>query len=256
MFKSILPAAKRVPGSDVVANIGEGKENSRPGGSLPQINQRSPTKSLYHNATLRHTEPLTTDREFEKLLVSVHLCAMHPIDIVQQDDLQIPTTLRPKLATLESPVKAAMLRSSHVLTSPDLASPHPVKRPKLRKSLSSTNIDSPRKNVLDYDFPTPPQAVDAPLAAPIAPFMLEGPGRPPSAQGHARGTSLDNPRATSHSYTTSGNAKPGTSKPVKGLVRDLSPVALCTMLSETSSTHLELEIVKKLRLLLRNETAR
>ncbi|CAG7849173.1 SubName: Full=Uncharacterized protein {ECO:0000313/EMBL:CCA68783.1} [Serendipita indica DSM 11827] len=44
----------------------------------------------------------TTHNEFNKML----------------DDLQIPSTLRPKLEGLDTPVKAAMLKSSHVLTIP------------------------------------------------------------------------------------------------------------------------------------------
>ncbi|KAF8589459.1 hypothetical protein K439DRAFT_1628687 [Ramaria rubella] len=187
------------------------------------------------------TESLTTDREFERLL----------------DDLQIPTTLRPKLATLESPVKAAMLRSSHVLTSPDVApSTHPNKRPKLRKSLSGTNLGSPSQNSLEFELPTFPQALDdcldGALAAPKAPFMLEGSRRSPNTLG-IRGSSLDLPRSTSHAFAT--GTKSSTSKPGKGSVKDLSPTAFCTLLCETSSTQLELEVMKKLRLLLRNETA-
>lgn len=150
-----------------------------------------------------------------------------------------------------------MLRSSHVLISPDVSSPHPVQRPKLRRSLSSTNLDFPRKNL--HDFPILHQsgddALNAPLAVPVAPFMLEGSGRPSSVRGHARGSSLDLSQPSSHSYTA-GNPNPGTSKRGKFSVRDLSAAAFCTMLSETSSPQLDLEVVKKLRLLLRNETAR
>ncbi|KAG8860795.1 hypothetical protein FRB91_000582 [Serendipita sp. 411] len=59
---------------------------------------------------LNHAPPIskeeqvevTTHTEFDKML----------------DDLQIPNTLRPKLKGLETPVKAAMLRSSQVLTIP------------------------------------------------------------------------------------------------------------------------------------------
>ncbi|KAF8525961.1 armadillo-type protein [Hysterangium stoloniferum] len=238
MFKSILPTAKRNAGSDgkdlnatPFSPAGEGKENNRPG-SLPQISQKSPVKASlpitphsYDGKRVQHIqtvhfpgkklgENLATDREFEKLL----------------DDLQIPPTLRPKLATLESPVKAAMLRSSHVLI-PDSAALPVKQRPKLRRSLSSTHIESP-----------------------LAPFMLEGPQRPSSAMGHSRGVSIDTPRLASGSYNGI-NAKQSSSKSGKGTVRDLSAAALCTMLSDTSSIHLEVDFVKKLRLLLRNESA-
>lgn len=66
---------------------------------------------------------------------------------------------------------------------------------------------------------------------------------------------MDMPRLVSGTNNAI-NAKQSTSKSGKGSVRDLSPVALCAMLSDTSSTQLEVEIVKKLRLLLRNESAR
>lgn len=109
MFKSILPAAKRNPGADAkdsamtpfhAASGGEGKENSRPS-SLPQITQRSPTKTTFPNAPHSYdgkknhypqalqpnknpVEPLATDREFEKLLVRVHLhTCSYPIEPIR-----------------------------------------------------------------------------------------------------------------------------------------------------------------------------
>jgi hypothetical protein len=152
-----------------------------------------------------------------------------------------------------------MLRSSQVLTTVELASSTATPRRKLRRSLSSTTLDSPRHNFLEYNFPRPPQNasedLDGPLTAPTAPFMIEGSGRPSSSLGHARGASLDIPRSASHSHTP-GNTKSGVSKPGKGAVKDISPAALCTMLTDTSSTQLEVEFMKKLRLMLRNETAR
>lgn len=149
-----------------------------------------------------------------------------------------------------------MLRSSHVLTTADPVATPGRPRPRLRRSLSSTTLDSPRNNSLEYDFPRPPHGItaflDGPLAAPKAPFMTDGLARPSSSLGHSRGASLDTPRSTSHSHTP----KVSTAKPGKGPVKDLSPAALCTMLANTSSTHLDVEFVKKLRLMLRNETAR
>lgn len=48
------------------------------------------------------------------------------VDLGIQDDLQIPSNLRPKLQGLETPVKAAMLRSSQVLTIPPPSSKSPT----------------------------------------------------------------------------------------------------------------------------------
>jgi len=160
--------------------------------------------------------------------------------------------MRPKLAGLEMPVKAAMLKSSHVLTTQHVVSQVSAKRPKLRRSLSSNHVDSPRKNFLEYDFPPPRIQIDEPLTAPVAPFMADGPERPSSAMSRSRRGSFD----TSKPVIFSHGSKPSTGKNGKLSVRDISPIAMCTTLAETSSTQLELEIVKKLRLMLRNETAR
>ncbi|KIJ51427.1 hypothetical protein M422DRAFT_26843 [Sphaerobolus stellatus SS14] len=256
MFKNILPTGKRSGSSEDKSTVAtsvfppanDGKENNRPS-SLPQISQRSPSKtSLPHSMdgrrapsiqTLKFQDPkalqaITTDREFEKLL----------------DDLQIPPAMRSKLAGMEQPVKAAMLKSSHVLTQ----NPVPVTtKRKLRRSLSSNHIESPRKDFLDYDFPPPPRLdIDAPLAPPVAPFMADAPRRPSSPLGHSRGLSGDTLRPNHSGH----NPKASVSKAAgKTLVKDISPLALCTTLAETSSTRLELEVVKKLRLMLRNETA-
>lgn len=147
-----------------------------------------------------------------------------------------------------------MLRSSHVLApqEPTLA---PSKRPKLRRSLSSNHIDFALKGLQVPDALTLPKLDNqTPLPLPRAPFISEGISRPssPSGRSHFRGISMDAPQSTSYSSSANKN----NSKLVKGTVRDISPMAMYTMLSETSTIQLDIELVKKLRLLLRNESAR
>lgn len=168
-----------------------------------------------------------------------------------QDELQIPEALRPKLTSLDVPVKAAMLRSSNILSPRDQA-PAPSKRPKLRRSLSSNHIDLATKGLVLPDISTFPQLDGDILSPPTAPFMKDGASRPssPFGRSHSRGVSMD------RSISSSFNANKNNSKMSKGTFKDISPVAMYTVLSETSSTQLDIELVKKLRLLLRNESAR
>lgn len=147
-----------------------------------------------------------------------------------------------------------MLRSSHVL-SPQEPTLAPSKRPKLRRSLSSNHIDFALKGLQVPDASTLPKPDDqTPLPLPRAPFMREGISRPssPSGRSHFRGISMDVPRSTSYSSSANKN----NIRSVKGTVKDISPVAMYTMLSDTSTIQLDIELVKKLRLLLRNESAR
>ncbi|GJJ08389.1 hypothetical protein Clacol_002604 [Clathrus columnatus] len=184
----------------------------------------------------KEIEVLSTDRAFEQLL----------------DQLQIPDTLRPKLTSLDAPVKAAMLRSSHVL-SPQEHTSAPSKRPKLRRSLSSNHIDFSNKSLIVPDISTLPSSEGPNLSPPMAPFMKEATSRPssPFGRSHSRGVSMDIPRVASQSF----NVSKSNPKPSKGTVKDISPVSMYMMLSETSSLQLDIETVKKLRILLRNESA-
>jgi hypothetical protein len=74
---------------------------------------------------------------------------------------------------------------------------------------------------------------------------------------HLRGVSVDGAR---HSETVAGDLFPasqvGKEKDKSAAAKNLTPAKFFGLLSGTSSTQLEVETVKKLRMLLRNESAR
>lgn len=156
-----------------------------------------------------------------------------------QDELQIPPTLRPKLATMDPTVKAAFLKSSHVLAQMKPA-PAPLTPRTLRRAHSSESVlSSPRPqkpSLEEYDL----------TDAPISPMAL--------GTGHSRGKSLDIRRQAL-------DPKPAHVAPLK-VSKDKKKSAATTpekyvkILLAESSTSMDIEVVKKLRLLLRNESAR
>lgn len=153
---------------------------------------------------------------------------------VSQDELQIPNTLRPKLATMETSVKAAMLKSSHTLSKgsgmPPPGSPHGLRKAHSSQSISSmSSREQTQKQALDD--------TDA-VISPKRPAM------------HTRGKSLDKARAAVPAEALKGG------KDKNGKSVALTPAKYCSLLTSTSSTQLDVEVLKKLRLLLRNESAR
>ena len=163
---------------------------------------------------------------------------------------------------MESSVKAAMLKSSQTLSRgsapqhiPLPPSPLPPPSPhSLRKSHSSqsiTSLSSPKKVLLMHD-------------APRSAGLDDTRGRPFFAT-HIRTSSLDTPRTTSstvsshseghgHSRGLSmGNGKQTVKEKEKNSV---SVARYCSILVGTSTLQIDVETVKKLRLMLRNESAR
>ncbi|KAJ7471520.1 armadillo-type protein [Mycena galericulata] len=252
MFKGILP--KRIASSDftMVTALGEppatapNKEN-QPGASKaaraaptskgnPQSRKRGDTKA-------KEPPPMTGDGmevAFDKLL----------------EDLQIPSTLRPRLIGMESTVKAAMLKSSQTMALAPLPLPLPAARdtppltPRsaaLRRTRSTESLDSPRHMKPSLEYAAPPRTVK--LAATL------------------RGTSFDAARLLSRSQVnlpisvsvvdlTGKSSKDRSAAAGKEkAAKDISPTRFFSILSGTSSTQLDIENVKKLRLLLRNESA-
>ena|ERR1700722_3326661 len=114
---------------------------------------------------------------------------------LRKDDLQIPPTLRPKLTNVDATVKAAMLKSSQVLTLNTISATSKSNPKVIRKTRSADSIGTPKRPV---QLPEKDKVV----------------------------------------------------------LRDNSPARFSKVLSSTSSTILDVEMVKKLRLLLRNESAR
>lgn len=153
---------------------------------------------------------------------------------------------------MDATVKAAMLKSSHILSSnPTSGSPSTPRT--LRRTRSSESIPSPLPSSLSYDHtPTKPSWVSG-LAGKSTTDLHALNGK----QAHERGLSFDAARTLSCGHATPvtpGELATSKSKD-KGIVKNITPVKFCSILSSTSSTQLEVEIVKKLRLLLRNESA-
>jgi hypothetical protein len=188
---------------------------------------------------------------------------------IGQDDLQIPETLRPKLQNLDPPVKAAMVRSSNMLTlkTSDTPTGHQGSpTPSLRRAMSGGSLQEAKRS-FDMVRPlTPPALYSSPAAS----------------YGHSRGISLDVPRSLSSQQplsnypggiaSTATLALPGKStrakdkenkdvvsgklmKDKRNALQELTPEKFSTLLGKTQVTQLPVEKIKKLRIMLRNEAA-
>ena len=127
-----------------------------------------------------------------------------------------------------------MLKSSQVLVAPG-AAPGTSRGLRRVQSGSSLDIESPRKGTIPNYFPFPSTSGDKSAAAAL----------------HSRGVSVDVPRPKSRTGFTD-HAKEGKG----GAQKALSPVQFVSVLTGKSSLELEVDVVKKLCLLLRNEAAR
>ncbi|KAF7332258.1 Drf-GBD domain-containing protein [Mycena kentingensis (nom. inval.)] len=274
MFRGILP--KRIASSDftMVTPLGEppatapNKENNpafQPQKPAPktsgivQSRKRANTVKDKQPTEQQQQQPESMEVAFDKLL----------------EDLQIPASLRPRLVGMEHNVKAAMLKSSQTmsLVPPPSRTPLPLpvapltpRAASLRRTRSTESMDSPRRHAGEATM------LDD-LAPPRAPALFSessssGPGSPRKTSGHARGTSFDASRFLSRSQVNlplstsvvdlTGGGKPSKEfKAAKDKVKDknLAPRRFFSILSGTSSTQLDIENVKKLRLMLRNESA-
>ncbi|KAH8100969.1 armadillo-type protein [Cristinia sonorae] len=246
MFKSIL-SSRRIPSSefDMLTALNESSANGKENypalattTNVPNTKTRN-DKSHKKSKTKDHivADGGDMEHEFDKLL----------------DDLQIPPTLRPKLATMEPSVKAAMLKSSKTLA---VAKPvSPPRTPKgLRKAYSSESlVSSPRPQYVqlmdDHDLFRPPQ---------ISAYGMDtaGSSNSPSRSfaTHGRGTSMDARRDPVAQRKTPATVSTR-SKDDKTKNGPNAPSRFCNALTSNSSLHLDVEVVKKLRLLLRNEPA-
>lgn len=195
-----------------------------------------------------------------------------------QDDLQIPDNLRPKLTGMESSVKAAMLKSSHTMTisqNPFVQSNQPSTPPAhgtVRRvhSGGSISIGSPSPQRLFTDrFHTSGRTLGSAFAETSSPEHPSSAtvGRGPA--GHATRMSvvdfassipiLPRPKSRAQGNTVfSENAASSGKATVKGGKgnKDVLHMQIVAALNGTSSLQLDVEVVKKLRLLLRNESAR
>jgi hypothetical protein len=161
-----------------------------------------------------------------------------------QDDLQIPPTIRPKLAGMESSVKAAMLKSSKTI-----ANTQPQTMRGLRRAHSTESLGSPKsaKKPADHDN----LYHKAAGRTTVQPIPDDDSGRPKS---RSRGKSIDIPRPKSRARGKSVDE--GAKGKDKKVGISWTPSRFCTILDTTPSASLEVEIVKRLKLHLRNESAR
>ncbi|KAJ7261715.1 armadillo-type protein [Mycena haematopus] len=275
MFKGILP--KRIASSDftMVTSLADppatapNKENL-PGASKPsraplgkgiiQSRKRADTKSKDRAPVVAEVAEESMEEAFDKLL----------------EDLQIPSTLRPRLIGMESTVKAAMLKSSQTMVLAPLPLPLPLpasqdtppltpRSAALRRTRSTESLDSPRHSKASFDYQPPrAPALFSGGASSVGPAA--SPSRK-SSSSHSRGTSFDAARLFSKSQVylpasvsvvdlTSKAAKErGGAAGKEKVAKDISPTRFFSILSGTSTTQLDIENVKKLRLLLRNESA-
>ncbi|PIL35423.1 hypothetical protein GSI_02150 [Ganoderma sinense ZZ0214-1] len=232
MFKSILPS-RRIPSSsdfqmltspiDSAESDANGKENYF---AIP-----------YDTTTTNNAKPKTEKRKKMKGKALPEQETPQDFDRLL-DELQIPSTLRPKLATMDPTVKAAFLKSSHVLAQMKPA-PAPLTPRTLRRVHSSESmLSSPRPqkpSLEEYDL----------TETPLIPMAL--------GTSHSRGKSLDVRRQAME-------PKPAPIAPLK-VSKDkkksstTTPEKYVNILLSQSSTNMDIEVIKKLRLLLRNESA-
>ena len=139
---------------------------------------------------------------------------------------------------METSVKAAMLKSSATLSKGSAGPMIPPTTPRsLRKAHSSHSINS-----LNSPKHTPHASLDDT-------DVMFSPKRPGM---HTRGKSLEKVKTAS---AVPGEAAKA-AKDKAGKMTALTPAKYCSLLTSISSTQLDIEVVKKLRLLLRNESAR
>ncbi|KAF8150869.1 armadillo-type protein [Crassisporium funariophilum] len=272
MFKSILPS-RRVPSGDftIITNLvdASAKENqpTLPGNTqMPATKGKTATKGFMQmndkkkkaDAKKVKDTPVAevpmSAQEFDKLL----------------DDLQIPASLRPKLYGMDASVKAAMLKSSQTMAISPLPEPEIPTTPRANRSLRrahSIESISPRQPTLaslaaQYsELSNSPGSSAAHVSAHHSPYLAAQ----RKASGHARGMSMsfEAPRLFSKSQVNLASSSSldliagGKGIKEKGalLTKNLSPTKFCSILTGTSSTQLDVEDLKKLRLLLRNEAA-
>ncbi|KAF8313675.1 hypothetical protein DL93DRAFT_2058914 [Clavulina sp. PMI_390] len=173
------------------------------------------------------------------------------------DELQIPAATRIKMATLEPPVKAAMLKSSHVLNlDAPLDPPPPLQQSgHLRKSHSSTSMvdgrpEHSRSSSLGSNAGIP--VMDEMLDRANAPWMRDEYASSGSSLGRPSSPGPFNSASSSISSAAQNRQKP---LKEKDLDKSITPAAFAQMLQKTVCTQLDVERLKKLRRMLRNESA-
>ena len=273
MFKGILPS-KRLPSTEftMVTSLGDisnGKENvPDPVSTVPA----KPSKVATYKDKAKHeksksvktlqdfsVEPIVTNQAFDKLLVSGILTeALLILTKGEQDDLQIPPTLRPKLANMDATVKAAMLKSSQVMTTNPSTAAAATSTPRtVRKARSIESMTSPHPPLSVMGSDSQPRRGGLWNSAFAGKSTTDLHASDSSDKSHGRGQSLDAAQTLSRAHAPVIPVELVSSKSKeKAFGKGMTPVKLCSILTSSSSTTLDVEVVKKLRLFLRNEAAR
>lgn len=171
---------------------------------------------------------------------------------------------------MDSTVKAAMLKSSTILAKQprETYSILPATpRGTMRRAHSTDSLGSPLQNISaeqdNLEPPHPPFAVGQ-ISAHHSPY-LSGSSARKTSTSHNRGLSFDTQRLFSRSQVNLAASSPADSATpgapiakdkVTARAKNISPAKFCSILTSTSTLQLEIEDVKKLRILLRNESAR
>ena len=163
-----------------------------------------------------------------------------------------------------------MIKSSQtMIINPVIESATPRTDKALRRAHSTESLNSPRHLTLaslaaeNLELSPTAGFSAVHVSAHHSPY-LPSPQRIPSGS-HPRGMSFDGPRlfsksqvnlaASSSTLDLTGGGKPGKEKGGAVVTKNISPTKFCSILTSTSSTQLDVEDLKKLRLLLRNEVA-
>lgn len=161
---------------------------------------------------------------------------------------------------MDSNVKAAMLRSSHTIqrNAPAVLATPKKNSSTLRKTRSSESIASPPQANIAYDFPEPPKTAGRFFGLAMKSTASLAHYSDGESGNEAQCASVDIPRSSSkiHLPVASKSETAGARSHKGKTSKDLSPDRFAHLLSDSSSLTLDVEIVKKLRLLLRNEPAR
>lgn len=155
-------------------------------------------------------------------------------------------------------MKAAMLKSSQVMTvNPCTAAAAPSTPRTVRKARSIESIASPHASLSAMGSDSQPGRGGLWGSAFAGKSTTDLHALDSSDKSHGRGTSLDATQSLSRAKAPVVPFELVSSKSKeKATGKGMSPVKFCSILTSSSSTTLDLEIVKKLRLMLRNEAAR
>lgn len=164
---------------------------------------------------------------------------------------------------MDTSVKAAMLKSSRVVTANPPANTTPTAQPfaprTVRKARSIESIVSPSAHtpVSGLGHESQPRRGGLWKNAIAGKSATDLHASDVMDKTHGRGRSFDTSRTLSRSETPAvipGDLMTNKSRD-KAFGKTITPVKFCSILFSTSSTALEVDAVKKLRLMLRNESA-